>query len=121
MKWGYFPTCDGNKVGSLIDFDSYWTNSHSAPSVDFDNLSPRVDLEIFAPLRVFGNLSPREDLEIFARSHSREYLRSADAKLHREVGILSPRDGNKVGSLIDFDSYWTSLALNFDECTSQLA
>nr|KAF7400063.1 hypothetical protein H0235_015800 [Vespula pensylvanica] len=24
VKWGYFPTCDDNKIGPLPDFNSYW-------------------------------------------------------------------------------------------------
>ncbi|KAL2750929.1 hypothetical protein V1477_001032 [Vespula maculifrons] len=43
------------------------------PSRDFDNLSPSVDLEIFALSGNFDNLSPRVDLEIFAECHLREY------------------------------------------------
>ncbi|KAL2723700.1 hypothetical protein V1477_018932 [Vespula maculifrons] len=38
-------------------------------------------------------------------------------ELHREVWYLPTHDGNKIRSLIDSDSYWFSLALNFEECT----
>ncbi|KAL2738224.1 hypothetical protein V1477_011583 [Vespula maculifrons] len=39
-------------------------------------LSPRMDLEIFAPLGDFENLSPRVDLEIFASLRDFENLSS---------------------------------------------
>ncbi|KAL2725781.1 hypothetical protein V1477_018219 [Vespula maculifrons] len=42
--------------------------SISAPSKDFENLSPQVDLEIFKLSKDFENLSPRVDLEIFELS-----------------------------------------------------
>nr|KAF7389465.1 hypothetical protein H0235_017949 [Vespula pensylvanica] len=87
-------------------------NSDSALSEDFDNISPGEDLEIFAPLRDFDNLSPGEDLEIFAPS------RDFDNNYIEKWGYFHTRDGNKVGSLFDFDSYWTSLALNFDKYTT---
>ncbi|KAL2745669.1 hypothetical protein V1477_006060 [Vespula maculifrons] len=35
VKWGYFPTCDDNKIGPSTDFNSYW-------------FSFALNLEIFA-------------------------------------------------------------------------
>ncbi|KAL2744470.1 hypothetical protein V1477_007012 [Vespula maculifrons] len=78
-KWGYTPTRDDNKVGSL--------------TLCFE--LRRVDLEIFTLARDFDNLSPRVDLEIFTdaiRVSINEQLIQIynslfDFKLKYEVGI----------------------------------
>ncbi|KAL2743413.1 hypothetical protein V1477_008902 [Vespula maculifrons] len=53
-----------------------------APLGDFENLSPRLDLEIFAPLEDFENLSPRVDLEIFTGCQIRASI-NEDLKVSR--------------------------------------
>ncbi|KAF7382630.1 hypothetical protein HZH68_015549 [Vespula germanica] len=63
--------CFGLRRGNLENFAEAISakltkNFHFTFSGDFDNLSPRVDLEIFALSEDFENLSPRLDLEIFA-------------------------------------------------------
>ncbi|KAL2735041.1 hypothetical protein V1477_013441 [Vespula maculifrons] len=47
--------------------------------------------------------------------------RDVDINFNLEWEYSPICDDNKIGPLTDFDSYWFSLALNFDECTSQFA
>ncbi|KAL2747556.1 hypothetical protein V1477_004248 [Vespula maculifrons] len=80
VKWGYTASRDDNNIGSLADLYNSWFScaldfdENFAPLEDFENLSPRVDLEIFAPLGDFENLSPRVDLEIFSPLRNFENL-----------------------------------------------
>ncbi|KAF7419172.1 hypothetical protein HZH68_001825 [Vespula germanica] len=61
-----------------------------APLGDFDNLPPRVDLEIFAPLRDFENLSLRADLEIFTRCRIRASI-NEDLKYKSDIDFEIPQ------------------------------
>ncbi|KAF7385266.1 hypothetical protein HZH68_013696 [Vespula germanica] len=77
------------------DYDS--AKFHFALSGDFDNLPPRVDLEIFTLSRVFDNLSPSVDLEIFAPL---EDLENLSLRMDLEIFTLS-RDFDNLSQ------YWT--------------
>ncbi|KAF7395330.1 hypothetical protein HZH68_009380 [Vespula germanica] len=53
-----------------------------------------------------------------AKARTKAWRRNATS-MYMEKWEYSPtRDDNKIGPLTDFDSYWFSLALNFDESTS---
>ncbi|KAL2750931.1 LOW QUALITY PROTEIN: hypothetical protein V1477_001034 [Vespula maculifrons] len=57
-------------------------------------------------------------LDVFGTSNNEELIIII---FRNEVWGYSPtRDNNKIGPLADFDSYWLSLVLNFDECPSQI-
>ncbi|KAF7397589.1 hypothetical protein HZH68_008811 [Vespula germanica] len=72
----------------------------------------RVNLEIFTRARDFDNLSPRMDLEIFADA--------IHANLNAKWGYSASRNDNKVGSLTDLCSSQFSCALDSDEGTWDL-
>ncbi|KAL2735048.1 hypothetical protein V1477_013448 [Vespula maculifrons] len=100
FEWEYPPTRDDNKIGPLTDFDSYWfslaLNFVEYTSTHFTQVikkSLRKNIIISLILSIF-----------YAKYFEWEYPPT--------------RDDNKIGPLTDFDSYWFSLALNFDEYTS---
>ncbi|KAL2728246.1 hypothetical protein V1477_017522 [Vespula maculifrons] len=67
-----------------------WTSTKT------DNLSPRVDLEIFGLSTNFDNLSPRVDLEIFAGRHSSI---NEDLKHDRSCLEMFEADGVDSGAI----------------------
>ncbi|KAL2723702.1 hypothetical protein V1477_018934 [Vespula maculifrons] len=78
------------------DFDSYWF-SLALNSYKYTSQSPQY---------------------AFSASNNKESMQN-EMKYIEKWGCFRSRDDNKGGSLTDFDSYWSTLALNFDEWTSQ--
>ncbi|KAL2744060.1 LOW QUALITY PROTEIN: hypothetical protein V1477_007936 [Vespula maculifrons] len=141
-KWEYSPTRDDNKIGPLTDFDSYWFSL----ALNFDECTSRVYEWEYTPTRDDNKIGPLTDFdsywfslalnfEEYTSTHSTQAIKKSSRK-NRIISLIlsifyanyfkymekweySPtRDDNKIGPLTDFDSYWFSLALNFDECTS---
>ncbi|KAL2751711.1 hypothetical protein V1477_000021 [Vespula maculifrons] len=83
-------TRDVNKMESLIDFDSY------ASSLPFKNNCTLISYISLIIYTIYFLLN-----------------------LHFELAVMATRDVNKMESLIDFDSYASSLPLYFDESTSK--
>ncbi|KAL2734913.1 LOW QUALITY PROTEIN: hypothetical protein V1477_013631 [Vespula maculifrons] len=145
-KWEYSPTRDDNKIGPLTDFDSYWfslalnfeeyTSTHSTQEWEY---TPTRDDNKIGPLTDFDSywFSLALNFEEYTSTHSTQAIKKSSRK-NRIISLIlsifyanyfkymekweySPtRDDNKIGPLTDFDSYWFSLALNFDECTSRV-
>ncbi|KAL2744935.1 hypothetical protein V1477_007477 [Vespula maculifrons] len=62
-KWGYSASRDDNNVESLTDLCSSQFNFDFAFSEDFDNLSPRMDLEIFTDA-IFASINEGGDTRL---------------------------------------------------------
>ncbi|KAL2747047.1 hypothetical protein V1477_005419 [Vespula maculifrons] len=122
VQWGYSPTSDDNKIGPSTDFDSYWFSL----ALNFDEYTSQFSQYAFSA-------SIREELIIkwcsgdtlppvtTTKSDLRPTLTVTGSKYMEKWGYSPTRNDNKIGPSNDFDSYWFSLALNFDEYTSQFS
>ncbi|KAF7397213.1 hypothetical protein HZH68_008435 [Vespula germanica] len=88
-------------------------STHSLESGDIVLSEMTTKSNVRPILTINGSVLPRISKSIHRSSRS---THSPQNQI-MEVGILSSHDPNKI----DFDSYWFSLALNFDEYTSQFS
>ncbi|KAL2728330.1 LOW QUALITY PROTEIN: uncharacterized protein V1477_017606 [Vespula maculifrons] len=132
-SWGYSASRDDNKIGPSNDFDSY---CFSLP-LNFDEYTSQFSQYAFSwgysASRDDNKIGPSNDFNSYCFSlalNFDEYTSqfsqyafsvSNNEELIAEWGYSASRDDNKIGPSNDFSSYCFSLALNFDEYTSQFS
>ncbi|KAL2724769.1 LOW QUALITY PROTEIN: hypothetical protein V1477_018630 [Vespula maculifrons] len=111
-------------ITHIFEIINYFFYFDFALSWDFDNLSPRMDVEIFAGchsseprFRTFGGVWQSISTNGLRNFRRMPFDRVVTNNLNAKWGYLAWRDDNKDGSLTDLYSSEFSCALDFVEWT----
>ncbi|KAL2749819.1 hypothetical protein V1477_001890, partial [Vespula maculifrons] len=136
LGWGYMISRDGNKIESLTDFDNlYYYITHSS-NILYDLLHFRIKLrsgDTFHHLATNFNeyISPFSQYACPANNNKELIMKWCSGDIPPLVLVQSDFEFRlvRIGVLVvrilrkrtDFDSYWFSLTLNFDEYASSFS